>query len=69
MNFQDLFSQLNKVMIFLGIVYSLKIKPFFQGKVMYVQYGFLYLILTRHKFTEWIFIYDTDQAQIYSVPS
>ncbi len=26
---------------------------YFQATVMYGLYGFLYLILTRHKFTEW----------------
>ncbi len=40
-----------KSKIFFGNIYSLKSKSYFQGTLMYFQYGFLYLILTRKKFT------------------
>jgi hypothetical protein len=40
-----------KVKMFFGNIYSLKSNSCFQGTV--VQYRFLFLILTRHKFTVW----------------
>ncbi len=49
MYFQDLFSNLWKVKVFSGNIYSLKSNTYFWGTVMFVQDGFLYLIVTRHK--------------------
>ncbi len=53
MYFQDIYSNLWKVKIFSGIIYSLKSNTCFWGTDMLVQDGFLYLILTRHKLTVW----------------
>ena len=47
MNFQNIFSQLWKVKIFCGIIDPLWPNTYFRGTVMYVQYRFLTLILTR----------------------
>ncbi len=51
MSFQDINSNLWKVKVFSGNIYSLKSNTYFWGKVMFVQDGFLYLIVTRHKLT------------------
>ncbi len=51
MYFQDIYSNLWKVKIFTGNIYSLKSNTYFWGTVMFVQDGFLYLIVTRHKLT------------------
>ncbi len=51
MYFQDIDSNLWKVKVFSGNIYSLKSYTYFWGKVMLVQDGFLYLIVTRHKLT------------------
>ncbi len=53
MYFQDIYSNLWKVKILRGNIYSLKSKTLFWGTVMFVQDGFLYLIVTRHKLTVW----------------
>ncbi len=52
MNFQYIFSQLWKVKIFCRNIYSLWPNTYFRRTVMYVQYGYLFLILTRPKLTE-----------------
>ncbi len=49
-HFQDLYSQLWIVKIFSENIYFLKSNIYFRGIVMYLQYGVLYLILTRPKF-------------------
>ncbi len=49
--FQDIYSNLWKVKLFNGNIYSLKSNAYFWGTVMFVQDGFLYLIVTRHKLT------------------
>ena len=51
MYFQDIYSNLWKVKVFSGNIYSLKSNTYFWGTVMLVQDGFLYLIMTRHKLT------------------
>ncbi len=51
--FQDIYFNLWKVKIFNGNIYSLKTNTYFWGTVMFVQVGFLYLIVTRHKLTVW----------------
>ncbi len=51
MYFQDIYSNLWKVKVFSGNIYSLKSNTYFWGTVMLVQDGFLYLIVTRHKLT------------------
>ncbi len=51
MYFQDIYSNLWKVKVFNGNIYSLKPNTHFWGTVMFVQDGFLYLIVTRHKLT------------------
>ncbi len=51
--FHDIYFNLWKVKIFKGNIYSLKTSTYFSGTVMFVQVGFLYLIVTRHKFTMW----------------
>ena len=51
MYFQDIYSNLWKVKVFSGNIYSLKSNTYFWGTVMFVQDGFLYLIVTRHKLT------------------
>jgi hypothetical protein len=51
MRFQFIFSHLWKVKILFGKHSLPIIKYFFWGTVMYVQYGSLYLIPTRHKLT------------------
>ncbi len=51
MYFQDIYSNLWKVPVFIGNIYSLKSNTYFWGTVMFVQKGFLYLIVTRHKLT------------------
>ncbi len=51
MDFQDIYSNLWKVKIFIGNIYSLKSNTYFWGTVMFVQDGFLYLIVTRHNLT------------------
>jgi hypothetical protein len=51
MYFQDMYSNLWKVKILTGNIYSLKSYTYFWGTVMFVQEGFLYLIVTRHKLT------------------
>jgi hypothetical protein len=54
MNFQDIYCILDcekYLQIFFGNMYSLKSNYYFQGTLTYVQHGFLYLILTSHKFT------------------
>ncbi len=49
MYFQDIYSNLWKVRIFRGNIYSLKSNTYFWGTVMFVLEGFLYLIVTRNK--------------------
>ncbi len=51
MYFQDIYSNLWKVKVFIENIYSLKSNTYFLGTVMFVQDGFLYLILTKHKLT------------------
>jgi hypothetical protein len=51
MYFQDIYSYLWKVKEFFGNIYSLKSHTYFWGTVMFVQDGFLYLIVTKHKLT------------------
>jgi hypothetical protein len=51
MYFQDIYSNLWKVKVFSGNIYSLKSNTYFWGTVMFVQDGFLYLVVTRHKLT------------------
>ncbi len=53
MYFQDIYSNLWKGQVFVGNIYSLKSNTYFWGTVMFVQNGFLYLIVTRHKLTVW----------------
>ncbi len=50
-DFQDIFSNLWKVSVFFGNMYSLKSNTYFWGTVMFVQDRFLYLIVTKHKLT------------------
>ncbi len=52
LRFQYIFSHLWKVKILCGKHSLHIIKYFFWGTVMYVQYGSLYLIPTRHTLTE-----------------
>ncbi len=47
MYFQDIYFNLWKVKIFSGNIYSLKSNKYFWGTVMFVQDGFLYLIVTK----------------------
>jgi len=54
MYFQDIYSNLWKVKLFSGNIYSLKSNTYFWGTVMFVQDGFLYLIVTRHKLTVYV---------------
>ncbi len=49
-HFQDKYSQLWIVKIFSENIYFLKSNTYFWGTVVYLQYGFLYLIMTRPKF-------------------
>ncbi len=51
MYFQDIYSNLWKVKVFIGIICSLKTNTYFWGTVMFVHDGFLYLIVTKHKLT------------------
>jgi len=51
MHFQDIYSNLWKVKLFSGNIYSLKSNTYVWGTVIFVQDGFLYLIVTRHKLT------------------
>jgi hypothetical protein len=51
MYFQDIYSNLWKVKVFSGNLYSLKSNTHFWGTVILVQNGFLYLIVTSHKLT------------------
>ncbi len=51
MYFQDTYSNLWKVKLFSGNNYSLKSNTYFWGTVMFVQDGFLYLMVTRRKLT------------------
>ena len=53
MYFQDIYSNLWKVKVFIGNMYSLKSNTYFWGTVTFVQDGFLYLIVTKHKLTVW----------------
>ncbi len=53
MYFQDIYSNLWKVKVFIGNIYSLKSNTYFWGTVIFVQDGFLYLIVTKHKLTVW----------------
>ncbi len=50
-----IYSNLWKIYIFSGNIYSLKSNTYFWGTVMFVQYVFLYLIVTRHKLTVSLF--------------
>ncbi len=49
-HFQDIYSQLLIIKIFSENIYFLKSNTYFWGTVVFLQYGFLYLILTRPKF-------------------
>ncbi len=51
MYFQYIYSNLWKVKVFSGNIYSLKSDTYFWETVLFVQDGFLYLIMTRHKLT------------------
>ena len=51
MHFQDIYFNLWKVKVLIGNIYSLKWNTYFCGTVMFVQDGFLYLIVTKHKLT------------------
>ena len=53
MYFQVIYSNLWKVKVFSGNIYSIKSNTYFWGTVMFVQDGFLYLIVTKHKLTVW----------------
>ncbi len=55
MYFQNTYSNLwiVKAKVFIGNIYSLKSNTYFWGTVMFVQDGFLYLIVTKHKLTVW----------------
>ncbi len=57
MYFQDIYSNLWKLKVFSGNIYSLKSNTYFWGTVMLVQDGFLYLIVARHKLTVYLFRY------------
>ncbi len=59
MYFQDIYSNLWKVKVFVGNVYSLKSNTYFWRTVMFVQDGFLYLIVTKHKLTVHFTLYPT----------
>jgi hypothetical protein len=59
MYFQDINSNLWKVKVFSGNIYSFKSNTYFWGTVMFVQDGFLYLIVTRHKLTVQFFVIQT----------
>ncbi len=52
-HFQDIYSQLWIVKIFSENIYFLLSKTYFREIVMHLQYGVLYLILTRPKFAVW----------------
>ncbi len=52
MYFQDIYPNPWKE-VFIGNIYSLKSNTYFWGTVMFVQDGFLYLIVTKHKLTVW----------------
>ncbi len=64
MYFQDIYSNLWKVKIFSANIYSLKSNTYFWGTVMFVQDGFLYFIVTRHKLT--VLIIPLGPFQIFS---
>ncbi len=49
-HFQDIYSQLWIIEIFTENIYFLYSNTYFWGTVLYLQYGFLYLILIRPKF-------------------
>ncbi len=51
MYFQDIFSNLWRIKVFSGNIYFWKSNTYFWGTVLFVQNGFLYLIVTRHKLT------------------
>jgi hypothetical protein len=51
MYFQDIYSNLWKVKVFIGNIYSLKSNTYFWGTAMFVQDEFLCLIVTKHKLT------------------
>ncbi len=51
MYFQDIYFSRWKVKLFSGNIYTLKSNTYLWGTVMFVQDGFLYLIVTRHKLT------------------
>ncbi len=51
MYFQDIYSNLWKVTVFIGNIYSWKSNTYYRGTVMFVQDGFLYLIVTKYKLT------------------
>ncbi len=51
MYFQDIYSNLWKLKVYNGNIFSLKSNTYFWGTVMFVQDGFLYLIVTRLKLT------------------
>jgi hypothetical protein len=57
MYFQDIFSHLWKVKVFIGNMYSLKSNTYFWGTVMFVQDGFLYLIVIKHKLTVYLLLF------------
>jgi hypothetical protein len=57
MYFQDIYSNLWKVKVFIGNIYALKSNTYFWGTVLFVQDGFLYLIVTKHKLTVYIVHY------------
>ncbi len=58
MYFQDIYSNLSKVKLFSGNIYSIKSNTYFWGTVMFVEDGFLYLMVTRHKLTVRTFAYE-----------
>ncbi len=54
MYLQDIYSNLWKVKVFSGNIYSLKSNTYFWRRVMFGKDVFLYLIVTRHKLTVWM---------------
>jgi hypothetical protein len=66
MYFQDIYSNLWKVNVFIGNIYSLILNTYFWGTVMFAQDGFLYLTVTKHKLT----VYHTEgQATVLETHS
>ena len=71
MYFQDIYSNLWKVKVFIGNIYSLKSNTYFWRTVMFVLDGYFYLIVTKHKLTVCIVIVaenpNSSAESLYSV--